>query len=137
MREDCIFFCPVRVRYGEVDQQGVVYNGNYIVYTDVAFESFVRSKGYTYKDLSEKYDSEVCHKKTTIEYNSSAFEGDLLEIGIKVVRAGERSFTLGFDIYREGDEEPIVVAESVYVGYDTANRKSRPLTPLLRSMLEA
>ena len=116
MREDCIFFCPVRVRYGEVDQQGVVYNGNYIVYTDVAFESFVRSKGYTYKDLSEKYDSEVCHKKTTIEYNSSAFEGDLLEIGIKVVRVGERSFTLGFDIYREGDEEPIVVAESVYVG---------------------
>ena len=45
MRNDCFFFCPVRVRFGEVDRQGIVYNGNYVVYTDLAFEEFLRSKG--------------------------------------------------------------------------------------------
>ncbi len=45
MRSDCIFFCPIRVRYNEVDQQGIVYNGHYVIYTDIAFEEFFRSKG--------------------------------------------------------------------------------------------
>lgn len=135
MRQDCSFFCPIRVRYGEVDQQGVVYNGNYIIYTDVAFEEFFRSKGYSYRELSEKYDSEICHKKSTLEYNASAFEGDIIEVGVRVVRLGTRSFTLGFEIYREGEDEPIVVAESVFVGYDTANRCSRPISDLMRKLL--
>ena len=40
MRSDCVFFCPIRVRYGEVDQQGIVYNGNYVAYTDQAMLEF-------------------------------------------------------------------------------------------------
>lgn len=135
MREDCMFFAPVRVRYGEVDQQGVVYNGNYIIYTDVAFEEFLRSKGYSYKELSTKFDSEVCHIKTTIEYKASAFEGDLLQVGVKVVKIGNKSFSLGYEIYREDEDEPIVEAESVYVGLDLEKRVSKPLTPLLRDLL--
>ena len=43
MRSDCVFFCPIRVRYGEVDRQGIVYNGNYVAYTDLALEEFLRS----------------------------------------------------------------------------------------------
>ncbi|MBE6034288.1 MAG: acyl-CoA thioesterase [Clostridiales bacterium] len=137
MRSDCIFFCPVRVRYGEVDQQGVVYNGNYVVYTDVAFEEFLRSKGYSYKKLVNEYASEVCHKKATFEYISSAFEGDMLEIGVRVIRVGNRSFTLGFEIYRQEEEGPLVTSEIVYVGYDTERRTSRPITGLMRKILGA
>ena len=137
MRSDCIFFCPVRVRYGEVDQQGVVYNGNYVVYTDVAFEEFLRSKGYSYKKLVNEYASEVCHKKATFEYISSAFEGDMLEIGVRVIKVGNRSFTLGFEIYRQEEEGTLVTSEIVYVGYDTERRTSRPITGLMRKILGA
>ncbi len=135
MRNDCIFFCPIRVRYGEVDQQGVVYNGNYFIYCDLAFEEFLRHKGYSYSELVEKYDSEVCHKTSTFEYNGSAFEGDIVEVGIKVIHVGTRSFTLGFEIYREGEDEPRVISESVFVGYDKYNRKSKNLTPTLLEIL--
>lgn len=137
MRSDCIFFCPVRVRYGEVDQQGVVYNGNYVVYTDVAFEEFLRSKGYSYKKLVKEYASEVCHKKATFEYISSALEGDMLEIGVRVIRVGNRSFTLGFQIYRQEEDDPLVTSEIVYVGYDTERRTRRPITGLMRKILGA
>ncbi|WP_245156595.1 acyl-CoA thioesterase [Clostridium aminobutyricum] len=137
MRNDCVFFCPIRVRYGEVDQQGVVYNGNYVVYTDVAFEEFLRSKGYPYRKLVNEYASEVCHKKATFEYISSAFEGDMLEVGVRVVKVGNRSFTLGFEIYRQGEEDPLVTSEIVYVGYDTQKRSSRPITELMRKLLGA
>lgn len=76
MRNDCKFFCKLRVRYGEVDQQGIVYNGNYVIYTDFAFEEYLRSKGYSYRELSTKYDSEVCHKTAAYEFFASAHEGD-------------------------------------------------------------
>lgn len=137
MRRDCVFFCPIRVRYGEVDQQGVVYNGNYVVYTDVAFEEFFRSKGYSYKKLVNEHASEICHKKSTFEYISSAFEDDMLEVGVRVIRVGNKSFTLGFEIYRQGEEDPIVTSEIVYVGYDTERRNSRPITELMRKLLGA
>ena len=135
MRSDCVFFCPIRVRYAEVDIQGVVYNGNYVIYTDVAFEEFLRSKGYSYKQLVNEYASEICHKKTTIEYISSAFQDDMLEVGVRVVKVGSRSFTLGFEIYRQGEEDPLVISEIVYVGYDTERRSSRLITEQMRKIL--
>lgn len=137
MRSDCKFFCPIRVRYGEVDQQGVVYNGNYVAYTDAAFEEYLRHKGYSYQMLAGEYESEVCHKKSTYEYVSSAFEGDLLEVGLRVIRIGNKSFTLGFEIYRQGENDPLLLAETVYVGYDKENRSSRPITPIMREILSA
>ena len=137
MRSDCFFFCPVRVRFGEVDRQGIVYNGNYVVYTDLAFEEFLRSKGYSYRELAEKYDSEVCHRKATYEYVSSAYEGDTLEVGISKIKVGNRSFTIQFEIYREGEDDLILLCESVYVGYDVENRCNRPITDLMRSLLSS
>ena len=98
MRRDCIFFCPIRVRFGEVDRQGIVYNGNYVAYTDLAFEEFLRSKGYSYRELAEKHGSEVCHKKSTYEFVASAYEGDMLEVGISKIKIGRKSFTMQFEI---------------------------------------
>lgn len=135
MREDCIYFCNVRVRYGEVDQQGIVYNGHYGSYADLAFCEFLREKGYKYSDLSCKYDSEICHRKSTYEFFGSAYADDLVEVGLKVVQIGNRSFTIGFEFRRAGEEELIVYSEVVFVGYDTETRTSTPLTPLLKGIL--
>ena len=112
MRRDCFYFCPpFRVRYGEVDQQGIVYNGNYVAYTDLAFEEFLRSKGYSYRELAEKHDSEVCHKKSTYEFVSSAYAGDMLEVGISKIKIGKKSFTIQFEIYHQGEDDLILLCE--------------------------
>ncbi len=136
MRQDCTFFCSIRVRYAEVDQQGIVYNGHYMTYADVAFAEFMRHKGFPYKKFVDDGKFEVCHVKSTFEFKSSAFEDDLVEVGVRVLRVGEKSFTLGFEMYREGSDELLVAAECVYVGYDPKQRTSRPLSDLMRSILE-
>lgn len=136
MRSDCTFFHPVRVRYNEVDQQKIVHNAVYIVYTECALDEFFRVQGYSVRDLVERYDSEICHRKTVIEYNASAFDGDLLDVGLYLVRLGERSFTLNFEIYRAGEDEMLVSLESIFVGYDVEHRCSRPITTLMRQLLE-
>jgi acyl-CoA thioester hydrolase len=44
----------IRVRYGETDQMGVVYHGNYPSYFEVARVEFFRDLGIPYKDLEDK-----------------------------------------------------------------------------------
>ena len=44
----------VRVRYGETDQMGYVYYGNYAMYYEVARVESLRQLGLTYKSLEEK-----------------------------------------------------------------------------------
>lgn len=135
MRSDFDFFCEIRVRFNEIDIQGVVFNGNYSIYTDVALEAFFESKGYPYHTLHKEYDSEISHRKTTIDFLSSAFYGDVLEVGVRLLHLGNKSFTLRFEIYRKGEDTLLTSVDSVYVGYDSKNRCSKPITDLMRKIL--
>ena len=42
-----------RVRYGETDQMGVVYHGNYAQYLEMGRVEWLRSLGISYKDMEE------------------------------------------------------------------------------------
>jgi acyl-CoA thioester hydrolase len=44
----------IRVRYGETDQMGYLYYGNYAEYYEVARTETIRSLGISYKQLEEK-----------------------------------------------------------------------------------
>ncbi|HCW09354.1 MAG TPA: thioesterase, partial [Cytophagales bacterium] len=43
----------IRVRYGETDQMGFVYYGNYAMYYEVARVESLRQLGLTYKELED------------------------------------------------------------------------------------
>ncbi|WP_118194848.1 acyl-CoA thioesterase [Albibacterium indicum] len=47
------FKCNIRVRYGETDQMGYVYYGNYAEYYEVARVEMLRSLGTSYKDMED------------------------------------------------------------------------------------
>ena len=59
----------------------------------------------------------------------------MLEVGISKIKIGRKSFTMQFEIYRQGEDDLLLWAESVYVGYDVENRTSRPITDLMRALL--
>jgi len=44
----------LRVRYGETDQMGVVYHGNYAQFYEIGRTEWLRSMGITYKSMEEK-----------------------------------------------------------------------------------
>jgi acyl-CoA thioester hydrolase len=44
----------IRVRYGETDQMGMVYYGNYALYYEVGRVELLRQAGMTYRDLEEQ-----------------------------------------------------------------------------------
>lgn len=43
----------IRVRYGETDQMGIVYYGNYALYYETGRVEALRSLGMTYKEMEE------------------------------------------------------------------------------------
>jgi acyl-CoA thioester hydrolase len=44
---------PVRVRYAETDQMGVVYHSNYFLYFETARAESIRQLGFTYADMEK------------------------------------------------------------------------------------
>jgi acyl-CoA thioester hydrolase len=50
MLEDIV---TIRVRYGETDQMGVVYHGNYAQYLEVGRIEWLRKFGISYKEMEE------------------------------------------------------------------------------------
>ncbi len=47
-KADYKFFFPFRVRYAETDAQGIVFNGNYLTYTDTAIYEYFRSLSFNF-----------------------------------------------------------------------------------------
>jgi len=45
---------PLRVRYQETDQMGVVFHGNYVTWFEIGRTEWIRSAGYDYKTIEAK-----------------------------------------------------------------------------------
>lgn len=84
----------IRVRYGECDQQGVVFNAHYMAYMDDATEVWIRSLAPTgdYRDLGWEW----MVVRATVEWQASARNGEIVTIDAGIARYGSSSFDFGF-----------------------------------------
>src|SRR5690606_10218886 len=92
-RDDFRFFHPLRVRWAEVDPQGIVFNGNYLTYADVAITEYFRAMDVAYPADLLKDGGDFFAVKTLLEYLAPARFDDLLDIGVRVSRLGGASMT--------------------------------------------
>lgn len=120
-REDFAFSHSLRVRWAEVDMQGIVFNGHYLTYFDVAFTEYWRATGLP-NVLQQAADGrEMFARKATIEYLAPARFDDVLEIGVRCAEFGRSSVRFLIEIHREGTH--LISGELSYVYADTAIRK--------------
>ncbi len=49
-RQEFRFVYRLRVRWAEVDRQGIVFNGHYLTYFDVGITEYYRALGFPYPD---------------------------------------------------------------------------------------
>lgn len=48
------FMHPIRVRYQETDQMGVVFHGNYVTWFEIGRTEWIRNAGYHYKEIEKR-----------------------------------------------------------------------------------
>lgn len=117
MKSDFRFHHTLRVRFAETDLQGIVFNGNYLTYYDVAWTEYLRAIGVEYKDLIE-IGADTVLARTTMEFKAPARFDDVLEIHTRISSIGNTSLVFDFEIYRESEDELIGSASSLYVCID-------------------
>jgi acyl-CoA thioester hydrolase len=134
-REQFRLFHPLRVRWAEVDRQGIVFNGHYLTYFDVAITEYWRAIGYPYPDALLEHGLDTFVKKATLEYHGPAGFDDLLDIGVRVARIGRSSMRFLLEVHR-GDDL-LIDGEVIHVLADPASRNPARVPDFLRQAMRA
>ncbi len=86
--ENPVFSFPLRVRYSEVDAQGIVFNANYLNYFDVAVTEYFRAKGISYHDFVARYGLDFHVSHAELDYKAPARSDDELVIELTPTYSG-------------------------------------------------
>lgn len=123
-RDQFAFAHPLRVRWGETDPQGIVFNPNYLVYADVALTEFWRHAGIDYANMARSLGVDTFMVNANADYFGSAAFDDELEIGLRVERLGRSSMSYQFCVFR--DAESLVAGALTYV-FATVGEDRKPV----------
>jgi acyl-CoA thioester hydrolase len=121
----------IRVRYGETDQMGYVYYGNYAQYVEIGRVEWLRSFGISYKSME---DSGIMLPVTqmSINYLKPAKYDDLLTIVTRLKKNPLVKIIFDFEIFNE-KKELLTTAEVTLVFIDM--KKNKP-TKAPKSLLD-
>jgi acyl-CoA thioester hydrolase len=119
------FIHQLRVRYGECDPQGIVFNANYLMYFDVAFTELWRAGVGPWDEMVERgVDAVVAN--ANIDFRAPARFDDVIELRALITRLGRTAITTEIDVMR-GDQ--LLVAgrlRHVCVATDTWQKTELP-----------
>jgi acyl-CoA thioester hydrolase len=102
----------VRIRYGETDQMGIVYYGNYAQFLEVGRVEWLRNLGISYRWMEEQgimlpVVSMSLHFKKPAKYD------DVLVIKTMLKKAPSIKIEFDYEVYIEGQNECITTGNTV------------------------
>ena len=124
------FSTPIRVRWSEADPQGVVFNGNYLVYADAAGTEYFRHLGVLGSDIEDFYQLYVVDAH--LSFKAPARADDLLTCTVQPTRVGTSSFTLSVTVRRDTTD----LTEITLTYVRAINGKSTPLSETFLNLLK-
>jgi YbgC/YbaW family acyl-CoA thioester hydrolase len=113
------------VRWGDIDQAGIICYGAYVRFFEIAETEFFRAVGLPYSVLFERFDFWLPRVQLHFEFRNPALLDDLLEVEIWVGNVGRTSLRFEF-IVRKVEGEVTAEGYEVVVAIDRKN--FRPIT---------
>jgi acyl-CoA thioester hydrolase len=95
------FVHTLRVRYGECDAQGLVFNANYLLYYDVAFTELWREAVGRWGEMVER-GVDVVVAEARLRFRAPARFDDEIDLRVHVAQLGTTSFSTEHAILRDG-----------------------------------
>ncbi len=123
-----------RVRYGECDAQGVVFNARYGDFVDISVNEYIRTLFGDYQRLLDQ-DLDIQVVSLTVNWKAPAKFDDVLEARIRAGRIGTTSFTLHLEFVRFGEKQLIADADITYVLIQPSRMGKTEVPARIRALL--
>lgn len=125
----------LRVRYGETDQMGVVYYGNYAEYLEQGRTEWLRALGITYKSMEEN-DIQLPVVNLNIDYKQPARYDDVISISTELKKLPTARIDFYYEIHNS-DGILLATASTTLVFIDRLTNKLRRAPDYLIEKLKA
>ena len=133
MGDEGRFAHRIRVRYAEVDGQGVVFNAHWLTYFDETCTRYVESWGFGADYWIHEFD--VMLVKTIVEWTGPARFDEWIEITVEPARLGTKSFDLRYRASVDG--RAACAATITYVAVKPGTNDSIEIPDQVRAVLAA
>ena len=122
-------------RFRDADPVGILFFARAYELAHDAYEDFVRSLGFTYREWFENEAWGVPIRKSECEHLRPIKPGDEVEVKVKVEALGESSITLAYDITAAG--QPASLVKITHVFMDVKTKKKMAIPSEIRRRLES
>jgi acyl-CoA thioester hydrolase len=126
------FVHRLRVRYSECDQQGIVFNGNYLFYYDVAVTELWRANFGPYQGMIDR-GLDLVVAEARLRFVAGARFDEELDIAMPVHHLGTTSMIIKPEFRVDG--RLIVDGEVRHVFVDPETLKKKPIPDDIRETL--
>jgi acyl-CoA thioester hydrolase len=93
----------IRVIYGDTDQMGVVYYGNYLRFFEAARADFLRQKGAAWREMESTHGIYLPVIEAKVNYKRPAFYEDILVVESILADLGRASLRFEYKVLRGDD----------------------------------
>jgi acyl-CoA thioester hydrolase len=121
-----------RVRYGECDPQGIVFNANYVAYFDHGFTELWREAFGSYAVMEER-GLDMVVAEVNVQFRAPARFDDLVTLSLAIENLGATSMSSRLWLHR--DEELLVEGRMRHVVVDAERWEKTEIPAWLREGL--
>jgi len=114
------------VRWGDIDQAGILCYGAYVRFFEIAETELFRAIGLPFSQLFERFDFWLPRAQLHFEFRQPARLDERLEVEVWVAAVGRSSLRLQFEV-RKTTAERELTAEGYEVLVAVARRDLRPI----------
>lgn len=123
------FFTPIKPRVSETDMYGHINNTSYLVYFEEGRVEYFKAMDLYDKNLSVVTGDIYCR------YHNEAFVFDELELGLRTIKIGTKSFMLEYCLIRKKDDKLIASGWGAIVLIDSETRKTTAMPEVMRKRI--
>ena len=126
-------YTKLRVRYGETDQMGIVYYGNYADYLEQGRTEWLRSLGFSYKFMEEN-NVHLPVINLNIDYKQPALYDDIITITTTLKEIPSVRIEFYYEIHNQG-AKLLATATTTLVFVNSTTNKLRKVPDYLLEKL--
>jgi acyl-CoA thioester hydrolase len=119
------FYCPIEVRYGDLDPQGHLNNAKYLTYIEQARIKYIQHIGLW--DGSSFQDIGIILADVHLTFRSPIHFGQPVRVGVRVSRLGNKSLNMEYRLEDDSNGQELARGSTVSVAYNYHERKTIPL----------